>query len=132
MLVPAELMREGGCIMALEDEIRKASDNFYAALNQLLKGNPSPMNEIWRHGGDVSTMHPIGGREVGWDQVRATWEHTAQALAGTDLSEVMVSDLVVIPVGSDVAYTLGTEQIRGNVGGQSLSIGSRATNVYRR
>src|SRR5579864_5038439 len=123
---------EEGLLVALEDEVRQASDRFYAALNQLLKGNPAPMSDVWSHGSDVSTMHPIGGRELGWDQVRQTWEQTSQALANVDLGEVTVSDLVVIPVGSDVAYTLGTEDIRGNVGGQSVSTGARATNVYRR
>jgi ketosteroid isomerase-like protein len=118
--------------MAVEDEVRQASDSFYAALNQLLKGNPSSMSEVWSHGGDVSTMHPIGGREIGWDQVWQTWQQTSQGLAQVDLSDVTVPDLVVIPVGSDAAYTLGTEQIRGNVGGQEVSGGARATNVYRR
>lgn len=118
--------------MAIEDEVRQASDRFYRALNQLLKGNPSAMNDVWFRGSDVSTMHPIGGREIGWDQVRQVWEQTSQGLATVDLGEVTVPDLVVLPIGADVAYTLGTEQISGTVGGQSVSIGSRATNVYRR
>lgn len=118
--------------MAVEDEVRQASDSFYAALNQLLKGNPSSMSEVWSHGGDVSTMHPIGGREIGWDQVWQTWQQTSQMLSQVNLSEVTVPDLAVFPVGSDGAYTVGTEQISGTVGGQEVSGGARATNVYRR
>lgn len=118
--------------MALEDEVRQASDRFYAALNQLLRGNPSPMSDVWSHGADVSTMHPIGGREVGWDQVWQVWQQTSQGLAQVDLGEVTVPDLVVLPLGDDTAYTLGTEQISANAGGQSVSVGARATNVYRR
>lgn len=118
--------------MAQEDEIRQASDRFYAALNQLLKGNPAPMNDVWSHGADVSTMHPVGGREVGWDQVRQVWEQTSQALANVDLSEVTVPDLAVVSLGNDAAYTMGTEQISGNIGGQAISGGARATNIYRR
>jgi ketosteroid isomerase-like protein len=53
-------------------------------------------------------------------------------MANVDLSEVTVPDLVVLPLGTDAAYTLGTEQIQGNVGGQTVTAGARATNVYRR
>ena len=59
--------------MAVEDEIRQASERFYAALNRMLKGEPGPMEEVWSQGSDATVMHPFGGRELGWDEVRATW-----------------------------------------------------------
>jgi ketosteroid isomerase-like protein len=51
--------------MATEDEVRQASDQFYAALNGMANGDARPMMEIWSHTSNVTTMHPIGGREVG-------------------------------------------------------------------
>ena len=48
--------------MAVEDEIRQASEQFYAALNREINGDPGPMMEVWSHGSDVSTMHPLGGK----------------------------------------------------------------------
>jgi hypothetical protein len=49
--------------MALEDEVRQASEQFYAALNRTLYGGDTgPMEEIRSHGSDVSAMHPPGGR----------------------------------------------------------------------
>ncbi len=51
--------------MAAEDEVRQASERFYAALNSTLDGDSSPMEEIWSHGSDVSAMHPTGGRMGG-------------------------------------------------------------------
>lgn len=48
------------------DEVRKASEQFYAALNRMLNGDAGPMADIWSHSAVVTTMHPIGGREVGW------------------------------------------------------------------
>ena len=50
--------------MAVEDEIRQASEQFYAALNREINGDPGPMLEVWSHGSDVSTMHPLGGINV--------------------------------------------------------------------
>ena len=57
--------QEGGA-MASEDEVRRASEQFYAALNRMLNGDAGPLAAIWAHGLAVTTMHPIGGREVGW------------------------------------------------------------------
>ena len=65
--------------MAIEDEVRAASEKFYAALNRTLNGDAGPLGDIWSHSATVTTMHPIGGREVGWDQVRGSWEQLAQA-----------------------------------------------------
>ena len=46
--------------MAAEDEVRQASERFYAALNRTLNGDTGPMEEIWSHGSDASGMHPFG------------------------------------------------------------------------
>ena len=64
--------------MTIENEIRAASDKFYSALNRMLNGDAGPLGDIWSHSPTVTTMHPIGGREVGWDQVRGSWEKVAQ------------------------------------------------------
>src|SRR5258708_30307339 len=61
-----------------ENDIRKASDKFYAALNRMLNGDPAPMVDAWSHNSDVSTMHPIGGSQIGWDEGRASWENQAK------------------------------------------------------
>jgi hypothetical protein len=67
--------------MATEDEVRQASEQFYEALNRTLNGDPGPMVEVWSHGSDVATMHPLGGRDFGWDAVRAGWEQVAPAFS---------------------------------------------------
>ena len=68
--------------MATEDEVRQVSNQFYAALNRMANGDASPMMEVWSHSSDVTTMHPIGGREVGWEQVRVPWEQVAAMSGG--------------------------------------------------
>lgn len=114
--------------MATEDEVRAASKTFYAALNRMLNGDAGALGDIWSHGAAVTTMHPIGGREVGWETVRATWAQVAsQASAG----KVQLNDQHIQATG-DMACEIGTEKGQFTLGGQPIAIEHRVTNVYRR
>ena len=116
--------------MAVEDQVKQTSDEFYAALNRMLaSGDAAPVTAIWSRGQVGSTMHPIGGREVGRDQILATWEQAAPAFIDGTAS---ADDVVVIPLSDDVAYTVGTERFEGKVGGETFRGEWRATNIYRR
>src|ERR687886_179428 len=115
--------------MAVEDEIRQASEQFYAALNRMINGDPEPMMEVWSHGSDVTALHPLGGRETGWEEVRDSWEQVAQGFSG---GQVSLEDLVVVPLADDVAYTLGTERGQATLRDETVSIDWRVTNIYRR
>jgi ketosteroid isomerase-like protein len=116
-------------LMAVEDEIRQASGQFYAALNRVINGDPGPMVEVWSHGSDVSTVHPFGSRSLGWEEVRAGWEQAAQQFSD---GQVALDDLVVVPIADDVAYTLGTEHGQCKIGGKSIRVDWRVSNIYRR
>jgi ketosteroid isomerase-like protein len=115
--------------MAAEDEVRQASEQFYAALNRTLDGDSSPMEQIWSHGSDDSAMHPFGSRSLGWEEVRAGWEQAAQAFSD---GQVALDEMVVVPISGDAAYTLGTEHGQAKVGDASIGIDWRVTNIYRR
>ena len=115
--------------MAVEDEIRQASEQFYEALNSMINGDPEPMMEVWSHGSDVATMHPLGGQQTGWEEVRASWEQAAQTFSDGRVSLV---SLVVVPLADDVAYTLGTENGQAKLGDETVAIDWRVTNIYRR
>jgi ketosteroid isomerase-like protein len=115
--------------MALEDEIRQASEQFYAALNRMINGDPEPMMEVWSHGSDVATMHPLGGRETGWEEVRASWEQVAEAFSD---GQVSLDGLMIVPLSDDVVYTLGTENGQAKLGDETVGVDWRVTNIYRR
>jgi len=114
--------------MTIEDEIRSASEKFYSALNRTLNGDAGPMGEIWFHSATVTAMSPLGGCEVGWDQVRRSWERVAQVAAQ---GHVRVSDQF-IQVYGDVAYELGVEYLHVTLAGQLETYGIRVTNIYHR
>jgi ketosteroid isomerase-like protein len=115
--------------MAAQDEVSQASEQFYAALNSMLNGDPGPMMEVWSHGSDASAMHPFGGRSLGWEEVRAGWEQAAQAFSG---GQVTLDEMAVVPISEDAAYTLGTEHGQASIGEETVGIDWRVTNIYRR
>ncbi len=115
--------------MAAEDEVRRASEQFYAALNRTLDGDSGPMEEIWSHGSDISVMHPFGARMLGWDEVRDSWEQAAQAFSR---GQVALDEMAVVPISEDAAYTLGTEHGQASIGDTTVGIDWRVTNIYRR
>jgi len=55
--------------MSTKNEVQAASQRFYAALGSMARGDAPPVKDVWSHGAGVSTMHPPGGREIGWGQV---------------------------------------------------------------
>lgn len=114
--------------MSTENEVRAASTQFYAALNSMINGDVGPLGDIWSHSEDATTMHPIGGREVGWDEVEGPWAQVASLSSG---GQVELDDQL-LRVGGDIAYELGTERGQAVMAGEQVSIEQRVTNVYRR
>jgi len=114
--------------MSTEDEVRNASKQFYAAINRMLNGDAGPLANIWSHSTAVTTLHPIGGREVGWDKVRASWENVAGIASD---GEVKLTDQLIQTAG-DMAYEAGIETGQFKLGGKQVSIEQRVTNIYRR
>lgn len=114
--------------MSTEIEVRKASEQNYAAMNRMLNGDAAPLADIWSHNTAVSTMHPIGSRQVGWEQVRESFEQVAQIASN---GQVKLRDQIV-HVAGDVAYELGVEHGQVKIAGRQVTIEHRVTNIYRR
>lgn len=115
--------------MSAEDQVRHASEQFYAALNSMLGGDTGPMANVWQHSPDATTMHPIGGREVGWDAVKVSFDQFAGA--SSPGGHVRLDDQRLQVIG-DLAYELGTERGKVALAGHDIAIDSHITNIYRR
>jgi ketosteroid isomerase-like protein len=113
--------------MSAEDEVREASAQFYAALNRMLDGDAGSLAGVWSHDDAVSTMHPIGGREVGWDAVRESFVQVAGLASG---GRAWLDDRIIEVVG-DMAYEVGVERGQAELAGEKITIDQRVTNIYR-
>ena len=114
--------------MSAEDEVRAASERFYAALNSMANGDASAMAEIWEQSAEVTGQHPIGGRSVGWDQIAESWQRVA-AISSDGRIERRDQRLRVI---GDAAVESGIEQVSFKLAGHAVEAQIRVTNVYRR
>lgn len=54
--------------MSTEDDVRKASTQFYASLNRMVGGDSAV----------ATALHPIRDRDIGWDTVKMSFEKVAQ------------------------------------------------------
>ncbi len=114
--------------MSTEVEVGKVSEQFYKALSRMVNGDAGPLAEIWSHSQAVTTMHPIGGREIGWSAVRESFEQVARLCSDgkVGLKEQLIQ------VAGDVAYETGTEHGQFRLAGQEVAVEHRVTNIYRR
>ncbi len=114
--------------MSAEDDVREASERFYAALNQMANGDAGPMAGIWSHSAAATTMHPIGGREVGWDKVEGPWREVAKLASD---GQIKLIDRIVHVEGG-MGFEVGTEKGQMTFAGHRVPIEHRVTNIYRR
>ncbi len=114
--------------MSLEEEVRKASKQFYSGLNSMANGDSGPLADIWSHKAVVMTMHPIGGREVGWDAVRGSFEQVAKLASK---GKIELKDQI-IQVAGDLAYEVGIESGQLAFAGEQVAIDHRVTNIYQK
>ena len=114
--------------MSTQDDVRAASTQFYAALNSMTDGDASPMADVWSHDAYVTTLHPIGGRQTGWDEVRGSFDGVAE-LASSGRVELREQSIQVV---GDLAYEIGVEYGQATIAGERIAIEQRVTNIYRR
>ena len=114
--------------MTTKGEIREVSAQFYAALKRMLNGDPRALSDVWSHGSFVTAMHPLGGRQVGWAEVRKTWEQIAQR---SSEGKVELKDQLIHLAG-EFAYEVGIEHVEAKLGGPKVAAKIRVTNIYQR
>jgi ketosteroid isomerase-like protein len=109
--------------------VEQASNKFYEGLNALFTGDSQPIQNVWSHADDVTLLGPAGGIVVGWDAIRAQWEHQSGLKLGgkiepADLHIVVTRDLAIAQ-----CYERGENL---DAQGQAIPVSIRATNVFRK
>lgn len=114
--------------MSSGDEVRKASTQFYEALNRMANGESGTMEGVWLHGDTVTAMHPIGGCEVGWGSVASSFDSVAKLASN---GKVKLKDQH-IRIAGDCAVELGVEEGEFEIAGHPVKFEVRVTNVYQK
>jgi len=115
--------------MSTEQTVRDFVERFYAAIDQMLNGDPAPMLELWSHGPEATVMHPDGARQMGWEEVRAAIQAWSTGMKNGRITPHDVSVRLVTP---EVAIVTATEVGEGTIGAETVAVDSRATLVIRR
>ena len=106
-----------------------ANAQFYAALNQMFKGELGAMKAVWSHADDVTYMGPTENFERGWAAVLKDWEGQAALKLG---GRVEPADIQII-LGRDVAVVSDYENGENtNAQGKVERVRLRATNIFRK
>ena len=113
--------------MSSMNDVLAASREFYSALNAMANGDAAAMAAAWATGDNVTAQHPIGGRDVGHDQVIASFARVAEIAVG---GGIRLEDQV-IDAGSGMAVETGTEIGTLVIAGRDATIHHRVTNAYR-
>ena len=114
---------------AEQKAVRKAVEQFYAALNAMFTGELGAMKEVWSHADDVTYMGPGGGLRIGWAQVLPDWE----AQAAMKLGGKVTAENMHIVAGQDLGVVQNYEKGENtNAEGKTQRVSIRATNLFRK
>src|SRR5215210_4943537 len=116
--------------MAAVEDLDEVIEQFQLALNEFLKGNPEPAQNLFSHRDDVSLANPLGPPARGWDEVAATMDRAASNLR--DGGMISFEDVAKY-VTPELAYTVWLERQEARVGGRGgiTPFTLRVTMVYR-
>ncbi len=116
--------------MAAVDEFDEVLERFKLAANELLKGNPVPLQTVFSHREDVSLANPFGPPAHGWDEVAKIMERAASNFRDGGM---VAFEEVAKYVTPELAYTVWLEQQKAKIGGREdlTPIALRATMIFR-
>jgi ketosteroid isomerase-like protein len=116
--------------VATVDDLDQVIEQCQKALDEFVKGNPKPMQEMFSHRDDVSLANPFGPPVRGWDEVARTMERAA-----TNLKEggMVAFEELAKYVTPELAYTVWLERQKAKLGGRGdvTPFTLRVTMIYR-
>ena len=116
--------------MAAVDDVDQVIEQCQQALDEFLKGNPKPMQEMFSHRDDVSLANPFGPPAHGWEQVAATMKRAASQFRD---GQIVAFETIEKHATAEFAYVVRVERARAKVGGSEdvVPIALRVTMIFR-
>jgi hypothetical protein len=88
--------------VATVDDLDQIIEQCQKALDEFVRGNPKPMQQMFSHRDDVSLANPFGPPARGWDEVAATMDRAESNLRGGGM---VAFEEVAKYVAPELAYT---------------------------
>jgi ketosteroid isomerase-like protein len=116
--------------VASVDDLDQVIELCQQALDQFVKGNPEPMQEMFSRRDDVSLANPFGPPAHGREQVAATMDRAASNLREGGM---VAFDYVAKHVTPELAFTVWLERQKAKVGGRQdvTPFTLRVTTIFR-
>jgi ketosteroid isomerase-like protein len=123
--------------MAAVDEFDKVLEQLPAAVDEFVKGNPRPTQELFSHEEDLTLANPLGPAAPGigpiahgWEQVARTQEHAASQFRDGEPVSVEIVEKYVTP---ELAYVVHIERAKAEIGGREdvAPLALRVTMILR-
>jgi ketosteroid isomerase-like protein len=116
--------------MRAADDVDALIEQYQLALDEFMKGNPKPVQELFSHREDASLANPYGPPVRGWDGIAKTTEHAASLRRDGRARDF---EIVAKNVTPELAYVVQIEHLESKVG-ESEEItpyALRATMIFR-
>jgi ketosteroid isomerase-like protein len=99
--------------MTAVDDVDVLIERYQLALDEFMKGNPKPVQELYSHSEDASLANPYGPPVRGWDEIAKTTEHAASLRRDGRATGFEIVAKYVTP---ELAYVVQIEHLESKVG----------------
>jgi ketosteroid isomerase-like protein len=112
------------------EDFDEVVEQYHLAIGEFMKGNPRPAKKLFSHRDDVTLANPRGVVAQGWKQVAQAMERAASSRRD---GEIVGFEIVEKNVGSEFAYVVEVERLKGKFGGREdiAPYDLRATMIFR-
>jgi ketosteroid isomerase-like protein len=116
--------------MTAVDDVDELIERYQLALDEFMKGNPKPVQELFSHREDASLANPYGPPVRGWDGIAKTTEHAASLRRD---GRATGFEVVAKYVTAELAYVVQIEHLESKVGERNeiSPYSLRATMIFR-
>jgi ketosteroid isomerase-like protein len=116
--------------MTAVGEVDQLIKQYQLALDEFMKGNPSPVQELFSHRDDASLANPYGPPVRGWEGIAKTTEHAASLRRD---GRAAGFEIVAKNVTPELAYVVQIEHMESKVGEREdvTPYALRATMIFR-
>lgn len=107
---------------------QEATDEFYAALQAIFRGDAEPMKDAWWHDDEAVYMGPGGDYRTGWSDIAREWDRQASRNLG---GRVEPTRLHFVD-GGDFALLACMETGTNEVDGRTTTVSLRTSTLFLR